>query len=419
MTARPAADLPHPPDPTSREPIDLAARGAIASDAYRPLLDCLVVLSRFHGRPSSANSLTAGLPLTGSDLPPSLFARAARRAGLNARAHKRSIDDIPAILLPAVLILRDGSACLLIGLAEDGSAEIYLPEAGGISRTQRQDLEARYAGTAFFVKPAIESLSTADDAGLPRPNRWFFGIVSRFWPTYGEAVLAAALVNILALAVPLFTMNVYDRVIPNQAIPTLWVLALGVIIALTFDFALRGVRAALIDNAGRRADILISARIFEHVMGMQMTARPASTGAFANQLREFETVRDFFTSATLASVTDLLFIGLFIFIIWMIAGPVALVPACAVPAVILMGLLAQVPLVKAVRESQLEAAQKHAVLVETVGNLETVKTLGAEGWRQSLWERLVGKTARTSQTARFWSALSINLSTFVQQLVVV
>lgn len=423
MTVQTAAEMPPNPDPKTESAAPASPAGERRVAGARPLLECLAALARLFGRPASPDSLSAGLPLDGGDLSPALFARAAAKAGLACRQHQRAIQDISPIVLPAVLLLKDGSACLLVGMqADGGDVEVLLPETGGGSaRLSPAALEARYSGTAIFVKPEFTT-SQLDEAGggnLPRPNRWFFGVVRRFWPTYGEAVLAAALVNVLALAVPLFTMNVYDRVIPNQAIPTLWVLAIGVMLALSFDFILRGVRAALIDNAGRRADILLSARIFEQVMNLQMRARPISTGAFANQLREFETVRDFFTSATLSSVTDLLFIGLFITIIWMIAGPVALVPALAVPTVIVIGLAAQFPLIKAVRESQIEAAQKHAVLVETVGNLETIKTLGAEGWRQGLWERFVGKTARTAQRARFWSALSVNLSALIQQLVVV
>ena len=421
MTAQPAANI---SPPQNRQTDGTAAPGqaeAPDSRAATPLLDCLVTLARLFGKPASADSLVAGIPVHGGDLSVDLFSRAAARAGLASRTHRTALDQISPLVLPAVLLLDGNRACLLVGVDQQGQqAEILLPETGGgTSRLPIDRLNAAYAGTAIFVKPEMGAGPAAGGSELPRPARWFFGIISRFWPTYGEAVLAAALVNLLGLAVPLFTMNVYDRVIPNQAIPTLWVLALGVMLALTFDFILRGVRAALIDNAGRRADILLSARIFEQVMNLQMKARPVSTGAFANQLREFETVRDFFTSATLTSVTDLLFIGLFVAIIWMIAGPVALVPALSVPVVIIFALLAQFPLARAVRKTQTEAAQKHAVLVETVGSMETIKTLGAEGWRQGLWERFVGQTARTAQQARFWSALSVNMSAFVQQLVVV
>ena len=234
-----------------------------------------------------------------------------------------------------------------------------------------------------------------------------------------EVVLAAFLINLLALASPLFIMNVYDRVVPNQAISTLWVLAAGVATALFFDFLLKSLRGALIDSAGKRADVLLASRIFEQVLNIQMKARPPTTGAFANQLREFETVRDFFTSATLATVTDLLFVGVFIAVIWAIAGPVAYVPMIAVPIVIVIGLVIQWPLNNAVKQTQREAAQKHAVLVETVSSLDTIKSLGAESRMQRAWERFVGLTARTSQRSRFYSSLGINLSGFAQQSVAI
>ncbi|MGP1397874.1 MAG: type I secretion system permease/ATPase [Inquilinaceae bacterium] len=391
----------------------------LADSHLDPLLACLLMLTRHFDRPMSADALVAGLPIQDAHLTPALFVRSASRAGLSARLVKRPLDKVSSLVLPAVLLLRDRRACVLTGLLPDGMAEVVFPEAGhGVTRVAMTELTAEYTGFAIFVRPE-HAFDTRVDESRPRPKSWFWGTLFKLWPAYVEVIIAAAVINVLALAAPLFTMNVYDRVLPNQAISTLWVLAAGMGIALFFDFLLRSLRGALIDTAGRRADVLLASRLFEHVLNIQMKVRPTSTGAFANHLREFETVRDFFTSSTLSTLTDVLFIGLFIFVIYVIAGPLAYVPLVAVIIAATVGLLVQIPLARAVRQTSQEAAQKHAILVETVGALDTIKSLGGEGRMQRAWERFVGATSRTSQKSRFYSSMGVNLTVMTQQAVAV
>ncbi len=391
----------------------------VAASHLDSLLACLVTLTKHFDRPMSSDALTAGLPLVDDRLTPALFVRAAARAGLSARMVKRPLSKVSPMVLPAVLLLTNERACVLTAFKGKNEVSILVPEAGsGISTLPLDQLEGEYSGFALFIRPEFEfdDRSHVED-DLPRPKSWFWGTVARLWPAYVEVVLCAAIINMLALASPLFIMNVYDRVLPNQAVETLWVLVAGMAIALLFDFLLRNLRGALIDTVGRRADVLLAARIFEQVLNLQMKARPSSTGAFANHLREFETVRDFFTSATLASLTDLLFVGLFIFIIYLIAGPLFWVPTLAVIIAIASSLLIQWPLARAVRQTQREAAQKHAILIETVSSLDTIKSLGAEGRMQRSWERFVGMTARTGQKSRFFSTIGVNLTTLTTQAV--
>ncbi|MCB9947624.1 MAG: type I secretion system permease/ATPase [Rhodospirillaceae bacterium] len=391
--------------------------GERSADRFDPLLSCLVVVTKHFTRPVSPAALVSGLPLVDGMLTPSLFIRAAARAGLTGRLVRRPLAAIRNMVLPAVLLLKDRRACVLLGRDGD-TADIVLPEAGeGVSRVSLAELDDNYDGFALFVRPEYQFDGRANEELAPRGKHWFWGTVSRFWPTYVEIMVAAAIINCLALASPLFVMNVYDRVVPNHATSTLWVLAIGVSMAYLFDFLLKSLRGALIDNAGKRADVLLASRLFEQVLNIQMQARPPTTGAFANQLREFESVRDFFTSSTIATLTDLMFVGLFVFVIYMIAGPLAYIPLAAVPTVIIIGLLIQVPLNHAVKATHHEAAQKHAILVETVSSLDTIKSLGAEAKMQRAWERFVGMTARTSQKSRFYSSLGINLSGFAQQAV--
>ncbi|NNG03573.1 MAG: type I secretion system permease/ATPase, partial [Inquilinus sp.] len=391
----------------------------VAASNLDSLLASLVVLTRHFDRPMSADALISGLPLVDNRLTPALFVRAAARAGLSARLVKRPLAKLSKMVLPTVLLLHGERACMVTDLHGD-EASVVVPETGGgVRRLPMDDLAGEYSGFALFVRPEYEfDGRSSHDRDEPRhPKSWFWGTIVQFWPSYAEVVLTAGIINMLALASPLFIMNVYDRVLPNQAISTLWVLVAGMALALLFDFLLRNLRGVLIDTVGRRADVLLAARIFEQVLNLQMKVRPSSTGAFTNHLREFETVRDFFTSATLASLTDLLFVGLFITIIFLIAGPLAWVPVVAVVIAVTAGLLVQWPLSQAVKQTQRESAQKHAILVETVSSLDTIKSLGAEGRMQRAWERFVGMTSRTSQKSRFYSALGVNLTTMTTQAV--
>jgi ATP-binding cassette subfamily C protein LapB len=223
----------------------------------------------------------------------------------------------------------------------------------------------------------------------------------------------------LALAAPLFIMNVYDRVLPNQAYATLWVLAAGVGVALVFDFGLKLLRNALLDSTGRRADVLLASRLFEQMLDLRAASRPGSTGSLAHQVREFETVREFFTASSLAALIDLPFIALFVFFVWLIAGPLAWVPAIAAVLALLGGLILQWPLAAAVRRSQTQSAERHGVLVEALSGLDTIKSLNAEGRMQRAWEIGVGAAATTGQRTRQLTNLAIGFTGFLQQLVTV
>ncbi len=395
----------------------------LSGEAHDPLLGCLVALTRYHGRPYSANALRHGLPLRDNRLTPELFVRAAARAGLTARIAARRLDGVPDMVLPAVLLLDDGDACVLVrreGKGADRRAVLMTAETGGgMAEMPLADLEARYAGYAIFAKPDFAFEHRVERMLRSEAGSWFWGTLRHFWPTYGQVVLAAILINSFALASPLFVMNVYDRVVPNQALETLWVLAIGICVVVAFDFILKTLRAYFVDNAGKRADVLLSSRIFEHVLNLKMQARPDSSGAFANRLREFESLREFFSSAALVALVDLPFVFLFVGVIWLIGGPVAVVPAVAVPAVIVVGLFLHIPMRRATARDSDEKAHKHGIILETIGALDTVKALGAESRMQEAWERFVGRAAKTSLGLRTASGAGIHLSQAVMQLVTV
>jgi ATP-binding cassette subfamily C protein LapB len=395
----------------------ITAKAASVDD---PLLMCLVALSQLLERPTSAEALKAGLPLDHGRLTPDLAIRAAERAGLSARIMRRPVARISELTLPCILLLEGRGACVLLELLPGERARVVVPETGrGALELPLAELAGRYTGYALFARPEMRFDRRAEQVEAGRPRSWFWGTLAQAWPIYAEVVVAAVLINVFALASPLFIMNVYDRVVPNNAIETLWVLAVGALTVFLFDFLLRILRGYFVDSAGKIADIKLAGRIFEQVLGIRMAARPASAGAFASNLREFESLRDFFTSASLVTLVDLPFVLFFVVIVAWIGGPIALVPAIAVPLVIGVGLLLQLPLNRVVRRTFKETAQKHGVLVESINGLETIKSIGAEGRMQRNWEQFVSSTARSGMRARFLSALGVNFAALAQNLVTV
>ncbi|SOZ38695.1 type I secretion system permease/ATPase [Cupriavidus neocaledonicus] len=390
------------------------------------LLDCLLWLARHFHQPASAEALVAGLPLEGHRLTPALCARAAARAGLCARLVRRKPDEIPDRVLPAMLLLDQGEACVLVRRADEGRLVVVLPEFGdGEQAVRGEDLLARYTGHALLARPAyrpdaaraaIDAVSDpAPDAPDHAPQAWFWGVMRQCWPAYGEVLVASLLLSLFALVMPLFTMNVYDRVVPNHALETLWALAVGVGLVLLFELAMRMLRGYFVDVAGKRIDVTVSATVFEKVLGIEMKSRPASVGSLGSQLQEFESVRDFLTSATITTLVDLPFAAVFIAAMFWVGGPLAWVPLLAVPLVLGLSLALQGPLARAVRASSACAAQRQAALVETLVGLETIKTTGAEGVAQRQWEQVVGQMARLALRSRWLSACVVNAALFAQQ----
>lgn len=384
-----------------------------------PLLWCLAALAGQMGRPISATALGAGLPLDNGRFRPELAARALERAGLKARlVYRPALRSINPVTLPCVLLLKNGGSCLLLRLA-DGAARIQTPEEGGLREVPAAELQRLYAGYALFARQAARLDSRTEDLQLLDARRWFWGTIFKFLPIYRHVILASLVVNLFALASPLFTMNVYDRVVPNNAVETLWVLAFGITLVFVFDFVLRMLRSYFVDIAGKNADVIIASQLLQHVTGMRMDQKPQSSGTLANNLREFESLREFFSSSTLLAVVDLPFIGIFLYIIFLIGGPLVIVPLVAVPLVLVVGYLMQFPLKYAVEKSYREASQKHALLVEVINGLETIKFAGAEGQIQRQWEKLVGLSAESSGKAKLVSALSTSFAGTTTQLVTV
>lgn len=379
------------------------------------------MVARQHGRPSTHDALAAGLPLENHLLTPSLFSRAARRAGLASKIVRRKLEQIDDTFLPVVLLLEGRQACLLMGWDEKReNARVVLPDLGEAGvEMPLSELTARYSGSAILVRPKFRFDLRAPEVGKVKRRHWFWGAILENLPIYRDVLFAAGLINVFALALPLFTMNVYDRVVPNQAMETLWLLALGMVLVLFADLALRTMRGYFIDLASSRVDIDLSARIMERVLGIRLENRPASAGSFAANLRSFETVRDFIASSTVTALIDLPFALLFLIVIAWIDWPMVFPGLAGMALVITYSLVVQGKMHDLAETTYRAGAMRNAGLVETLVGLETLKALGAEGIMQRKWERSAAFLSRVSTQLRLLAASTINSTLWIQQFVTI
>ncbi len=382
-----------------------------------PLLNSLIYVSRYYGLANSPEALINGLPLSDGKLTPFLFPRAAERAGLVAKENRSKLNEIPDLILPVVLLLKSGEACVLNSVNhEKQEAEIVTGESGLVPVSMPlSDLEERFIGRYFLVKKQFRYDERSPEVLKTREGHWFWGTIWQSKKIYRDVLIASILINLFAIAAPMFTRLVYDKVVPNLAFETLWVLASGIFVIFLFDLTLKLLRSYFIDVAGKKSDILISSKLFSKVMGIRMESRPPSTGAFARHLQEFESIREFFTSATIGSLIDLPFAILFLVLIWLMAGNLVLVPIVGVCILIIYSLLIQGPLRKAIEEGSRLASQKYANLIESISGLETVKLFGAQSQFQFRWEEAVAHMANWNIKSRRITDGIQNTAGFVQQ----
>jgi ATP-binding cassette subfamily C protein LapB len=379
------------------------------------LSGCLLFVAKHHGRVLSPASLLSGLPLDAQGrLTPGQVEAAARNASMSARIVRSPLSQIARFALPAVLFLEDDQACVLLEMDGENLTVAHPALEEGVKVMPRVELEKLHTGHILYLMPVREESSHQSPA-LKTKGHWLRSALLRNWRSYSQVIIAAAVLNMLALATPLFVMNIYDRVVPNNALETLWVLAFGMGIVLVFDFIIKSLRAFFIDNTGKKIDVELEGRLFDQLLNMQLKDKPASVGSFANLLRELEVLRDFFTSATLVSFVDLPFIMIFVAMFWYIGGPIAFIFMAALPITILIGLAIHVPIKKSVNNAMATGSGKHAMLVETLSNIETVKGLGCEANMRQRWMRDTADSAKHAIRSRSLSHLAMNLTGFVQQ----
>jgi len=398
--------------PAGEEPISGATSNGLA--------DALVFVASRHGLRVSVTDVKRRLPYDPRGLMLSGVGEVASAIGLNARIVKIPLTKIPPITLPSILLDHTGQALVLTALSADRiTATIVIPSLGSTAQSvPLVELAKTYTGIAVFLTP-ISAVISADVSAKLEPRHWFWSVFATFRREYAQVVLAAFLINMLGLALPLFIRNVYDRVIPNLAIPTLWALAAGVVLALMVELLLRFLRSNLVDSTGRRVDLVVADRLFDRLLAGRLETKPSSAGVIASQLRDFDSVRDVLTSSTLIAITDLLFMGVFLLVLWALTGPLVIVPTVAVVAVLIFALTIQVPLAGSIRRSQADTAQRHGILVEAAGSIEALKAIGAEPFLRRRWRETVAATSRSTTNARFWANLSAHAVVFVNQSVLI
>lgn len=395
---------------------------------YDPLLECLVIFAKNNNRPISIDALIAGLPVKPGDSGPELFSvnkskgmfsRVAARAGFASRLIHREINQLSRLLLPCILVLKNGNACVLEEIdRKNKQAKVIFPEVSeGEEWLDLDVLKSEYLGYAFLLKKEFkkERLSHAQNFLKHDNSHWFWGTLSQSKNIFGSVILASIMVNLFVLATPLFTMNVYDKVVPNDAIETMWVLAIGIMIVYIFDTVLRLVRNYLIEIAGKKSDIIMSSKVFTQTLNLKMAAWPKSTGSFASQLREFESIRSFFTSSTIVILSDIPFAFIFLFVIYLIGGPMVAVPMVTISLILLYSLILMKPLRQNVEGTYEATAQKNSHLIETLQSIQTVKTLGVSNYAQWVWEEASGIIANKSMRVRMLSSsISVVTNLLVQ-----
>ena len=389
------------------------------------LLECLVLFTKLYHKPYSAEALTAGLPIEpGAESPElfsinnakGLFSRAAAKAGLKSSIIKRPLSQISPLQLPMIILLSNQSACILDRFSKDGTqVKIIMPAEEPIEQwVDVEDLEDEYIGFGFMVKKAFEYTDETSRTLHLNQKHWFWSTLKLSAGIYKDVLYASLLINLFVLASPLFTMNVYDRVVPNNAIETLWVFAIGVMIVYIIDTVLKFTRTYLLESAAKKSDIIMSSIIFEKVLDLKMANHPASVGSFASNLKDFDSIRSFLTNATMAAVIDLPFTVIFLAVIAYIGGGIVMIPIVTITLILAYAFFIKKPLRASIESTHEASAKKSSILIESLNNIETLKTLGTMGQIQYKWEESTGEIAGKSLKSRL---LSASIPTITQLLI--
>ncbi|MDF1879387.1 type I secretion system permease/ATPase [Sulfurimonas sp. SAG-AH-194-C20] len=376
------------------------------------LLEVFILFIKLFHKPFSKEALLAGLPINETQKlfskngSKSLFSRVAARAGLKSTLVKRSIEDMLALHLPVILLLSNDNFCILEEFNEDKTkAKIIYADGDGLEAwLSVEELEKEYLGFAYMLKKEFEYDKKNSRTLQLKQKHWFWSTIKLSTPIYRDVLWASLLINLFVLATPLFTMNVYDRVIPNNAQETLMVFTIGIVFVYVLDFFLKITRGYLLELAGKKSDIIMSSIIFEKVLDLKMSEHPPSVGSFASNLKDFESVRSFFTTATMTAVIDLPFAIIFLAVIYYIGGYLVFVPMLTMLLILIYALIIRKPLQESIESSHAAGAKKNSILIETLQNIETVKTMRMGGKRQWSWEESTGEIAEKNLKSRMLSS---------------
>jgi len=358
---------------------------------------CLAEIARLHESPVSTADILKGMPVEGDTLPIEFIPRAAKKIGLDIKMVETPIGEISPSLLPCLLVTDSGDVTLIRELTGD-QANCYDPENKLYKLVPLATLNESYSGRAYFF---AKTSKLGSIKGRFEGEEWFWKSIWLSKDIYKDVILATILINLFALASPLFVMNVYDRVVPNQALDTLATLIFAALIVFTFDFIYKLVRSHYLDIAGKKSDVVISSLLFEKLLKIKLANRPHSTGSFAKNLSDFDSVRDFVTSATMASLIDLPFIFVFLAVIAIIAGPLVIAPAVIIVCITLFSIAMSAKVKRVIEKTYESSAKKNGMLIETLNGIESIKLFKMESQQLRKWERATAEIALWSQKSRF------------------
>lgn len=299
-----------------------------------------------------------------------------------------------------------GQACILESYNDDRSQVkvIYPGEHALEEWVDIKSLDEEYLGFAFLLKKELAREEQNNFVQAQHKKHWFWDTLKLSWPIYKDVLLASLLVNLFILASPLFTMNVYDRVIPNNATETLLVFAVGVIIVYIVDSFLKFFRTRMLEIAAKKSDIVMSSIIFEKVLDLKMAMHPRSVGSFASNIKDFDAIRSFLTNATMSLLIDMPFAIIFLLVIYYIGGMIVIIPLVMMVFILIYALIIRKPLERSIESTHEASARKNGILIESLHNIETIKTQGMSGQVQWLWEESIGEIAAKSLYSRLLSA---------------
>jgi len=396
----------------------LRAAGVVTmkSDSSVDLLfECLSHIAKRYDRKIDKESVFANLPVDQSmGVTPALFPRVAARAGFKTALAKIDLQKVISHIGSSILLLQGNQVALVHSTPGDAPDEYFLLDAETELRAVDPDvIKRQYTGYAFaltHVKSEQEMGSAADMDIAANRQQWFWRTIWRYRSYYLQMLPASLLVNLFALSMPFFVMIVYDKVVPNQAVETLWVLAIGVTLVYLFDLLIRLVRGALLERAGREMDFELAGVLFEQVLSLSMRSIPTSTGYLANRVKAYETLREFFVSAAMLALADLPFSLLMIGVIFFVAGPIGWLLLLAVSIGLVINIALQVPMYKAVKNATASGIERQTLIGESIASLESVKANNAESYLLRRMNKLLTSSAMSGVKSH-WYALVGNSAT--------
>ena len=382
-----------------------------------PLLLCLLKICQLHDKTDSAEAITAGLPVANEPFSVDLFNRAAEQAGFIMRQVRKKLLDIPRLVCPAILLLRNGQACVLMDINHKTKmASMVIPSVSDdVYDVEFERLDEDYLGVMLLLKQKHQFDERAPSVLDEKGKHWFWSALAVSLPLYKSVLLTSIMINLLAIVSSIFVMNVYDRVVPNNAFETLWVLVIGVMLAFGFDFLVKWLRFYALDKAGKKADIILSSRIMSQVLGLEMTARPSSVGSFARSMQDFESIREFIASSTISSLIDIPCTVIILAVIALFGGWLVMIPIVSMLLMVSYCLILQPFLRKSIEKTTRSSSAKNATLIEGLIGLETIQLYGAESKIQHEWEKHIGFLAKWGAKSKMLSQSTTMVAGFIQQ----